>query len=52
MDILCSEGCLLNRTTSPSTSCLSTVYPMSRPSATSSAFLSVILIFLPSERMT
>ena len=25
MDILCSEGCLLNRTTSPSTSCLSTV---------------------------
>src|SRR5207249_4973839 len=52
IDIRCSEGCRLNSTMSPSTSCRSTVYPISTASATTSAFLSVTRIRRPSGRMT
>src|SRR3989441_457415 len=48
MDIRCREGCRLNSTMSPSTSCRSTVYPTSTASATTSAFFSVTRIRRPS----
>src|SRR2546427_389797 len=52
IDIRCSDGCRLNNTMSPSTSCRSTVYPISTASATTSAFFSVTRIRRPSGRVT